>query len=147
MITILHRGGVRPKDYSITQGGGVYWDPQKWLRNLWMTPYRIFWNSSCGWLIGSFRFGTEIWEGQLKNHPVHSPLLQNDYNITKTRVSDRSLTCQWFGELLDTNLDKSIIQFYNIGLYWSAAISRLIAYSTNHHGELQRGLINTNQCW
>ena len=22
--------------------------------------YRIFWNSSCGWLIGGFLFGTEI---------------------------------------------------------------------------------------
>ena len=30
---------------------------------------RIYWNSSCDWLIGNFLFGTEIGEGQLKKSP------------------------------------------------------------------------------
>ena len=38
MITILHRGGVGPNDYRLHRGGGVCRDPQKWLRNIWMTP-------------------------------------------------------------------------------------------------------------
>ena len=40
MITILHRGGVGPNDYRLHRGGGVCRDPQKWLRNIWMTPYK-----------------------------------------------------------------------------------------------------------
>ena len=39
MITILHRGGYGQKITILHREGGVYRDPQKWLRNLWMTPY------------------------------------------------------------------------------------------------------------
>ena len=39
MITILHRGGYGQKITVLHREGGVYRDPQKWLRNLWMTPY------------------------------------------------------------------------------------------------------------
>ena len=36
-------------------------------------PYcKIYWNSSCDWLIGSFLFGTEIGEGQLNKSPCIS---------------------------------------------------------------------------
>ena len=38
MITILHRGGYGQKITILHREGGVYRDPQKWLRNLWMTP-------------------------------------------------------------------------------------------------------------
>ena len=37
-ITILHRGGYGQKITILHREGGVYRDPQKWLRNLWMTP-------------------------------------------------------------------------------------------------------------
>ena len=47
MITILHRGGVGPNDYRLHRGGGVCRDPQKWLRNIWMTPNRQ--SCSQGW--------------------------------------------------------------------------------------------------
>ena len=39
MITILHRGGYAQKITILHREGGVFRDPQKWLRNLWMTPY------------------------------------------------------------------------------------------------------------
>ena len=37
-ITILHRGGSGQKITILHREGGVYRDPQKWLRNLWMNP-------------------------------------------------------------------------------------------------------------
>ena len=42
MITILHRGGYAQKITILHREGGVFQDPQKWLRNLWMTPYGQF---------------------------------------------------------------------------------------------------------
>ena len=41
MITILHRGGYGQKITVLHREGGVYRDPRKWLRNLWMTPNRV----------------------------------------------------------------------------------------------------------
>ena len=35
---ILHRGGSRQMITILHRGGGVCRDPQKWLRNIWMTP-------------------------------------------------------------------------------------------------------------
>ena len=47
--------------------------------------YRIFWNYSCGWLIGSFLFATEIRGGQLKKPPCMSRILmQTSFPATCT---------------------------------------------------------------
>ena len=51
--------------------------------------YRIFCNSSCGWLIGSFLFGTEIGEGQLKKSPCTYPQLASLHHSNESELQTR----------------------------------------------------------
>ena len=83
MITILHRGGGRAKwlQYYIGGGqakwlrdyigGGVFRDPQKWLRNLWMTPNMIKHHNP---IQSNCTFGTNLSELSLAGEDANSML-------------------------------------------------------------------------